>query len=104
MWVLYSLGRNPKVAERVRQEISSVSTEELTLDTFNSKLPYLSGVIRESLRIYPITAFINRILTRDAEMCGYHIPAGVSKIAYSSYGSMTDNLSTSYVLLKIKII
>ncbi|RXG53530.1 cytochrome, mitochondrial [Armadillidium vulgare] len=81
VWVLYSLGRNPKVAERVRQEISSVSTEELTLDTFNSKLPYLSGVIRESLRIYPITAFINRILTRDAEMCGYHIPAGTFVMA-----------------------
>lgn len=51
-WILYVLSQNPESQERLRTEIMEVQDERPSVETLNS-LPYLDGVIREVLRLYP---------------------------------------------------
>lgn len=42
-------------------------------------LPYLKGVVKEALRLYPVAPFQTRVLQRNTNLLGYEVPAGVSK-------------------------
>ncbi|KAB7505940.1 Cytochrome P450 10 [Armadillidium nasatum] len=92
-WAFYLLGRNPDVAERARKEILSVLEKEktLTLETL-AKIRYISGIIRETLRLYPTASFLTRKVAADTTLCGYSVPAGTMVISslYSMGRSPTN--------------
>uniref|UniRef100_A0A6A7FWF6 Cytochrome P450 49a1 n=2 Tax=Hirondellea gigas TaxID=1518452 RepID=A0A6A7FWF6_9CRUS len=79
-FTLYLLARNPskqrKLQMLIDQELGnqedggSLTTENLT------RLPYITHILKESLRLFPITTGTNRLLTEDLELSGYRIPAG----------------------------
>ncbi|EIW62555.1 cytochrome P450 [Trametes versicolor FP-101664 SS1] len=61
-WALYAFCKHPEVQRKLREELLAVENETPTMEDFNA-LPYLDGVIRETLRLYaPITQ-----LSREAK-------------------------------------
>jgi hypothetical protein len=47
----------------------------------------MKAVLKESLRLNPISVGIGRILAQDAVLSGYHVPKGVSMQVYSQGSS-----------------
>ncbi|KAJ6505338.1 cytochrome P450 [Mycena sanguinolenta] len=56
---LHALSIHPSVQARLRDELSSLATDEPTMDELNS-LPYLEKVVRETMRLYPPVGFSMR--------------------------------------------
>ena len=56
-WALYALTQNKDIQTKLRQEISNVSTDSPTMDDLNG-LPYLDAVVRETLRLYPVSSIL----------------------------------------------
>jgi hypothetical protein len=63
-WALYALSQNKDTQTRLREEISSISTDNPTMDDLNG-LPYMDAVVRETLRLYPAVAAILREAGKD---------------------------------------
>lgn len=74
------LAMHPDVQERVVEELRSVfdSQEQAVTPEIVSKLEYLSMVINETLRLFPITPLIAREVQRDLKLDKFEIPAGES--------------------------
>lgn len=75
-WAFYWIHKIPKVRTKLLAELS-----DITLDTDPNdiaKLPYLSAICSETLRIYPLVIFtFGRILKQPMEIMGYDLPSGV---------------------------
>lgn len=76
--VLYHTLKHPEVYKKLCVEIRSTLTLPVPFANAN-KLPYLSAVIQESLRMHPsVGMMLARLVpTGGATICGYTIPAGV---------------------------
>ena len=74
-WAFYWIDHFPKVREKLLQELNTIGVNP-DLSTV-AKLPYLTAVCQETLRIYPIamTAFV-RIVKTPIEIMGYELPEG----------------------------
>ena len=72
-WAFYWLDRSPEVREKLLAELASVGGDTSAI----AKLPYLTAVCSETLRIYPIaiSAFI-RTVRAPLEITGYQLPVG----------------------------
>ncbi len=82
-WALYEIFRNPDIAQRVHEELSTVPTRKaLTIDDITS-LTYLNGVVNETLRRYPVP-FIMRRTLKPVRLGRVELPAG-AEIVYSPY-------------------
>ena len=73
-WAMYWIHRTPAVRERLLAELND-------LDHFDpihiAKLPYLSAVCNESLRIYPVVIMTGpRAVKEPVELLGYPLEAG----------------------------
>lgn len=44
-------------------------------------MPYVKGVIKECLRLYPVAPFLSRVLDKDITLNGFRVPAGVSSLS-----------------------
>jgi cytochrome P450 len=73
-WALYELGRNPAVLTKLRAEVGGLgpgpSPEAV------AKLPYLSAVCNETLRLHTILGEVGRKLAAPFQLAGHTIPAG----------------------------
>ena len=74
-WMLYLLARNRKLQEEICEEVMSAANSEHIV-----QLPVLRGMLRETLRLYPVAPFLTRYLPQDSLIGGYHVPAGVRQI------------------------
>ena len=63
-WALYALSQNKHAQTKLREEISTISTDNPTMDDLNS-LPYMDAVVRETLRLYPALGSIQREARKD---------------------------------------
>ena len=74
-WAFYWIHKIPEVRTKLLAELS-----DITLDTDPSeiaKLPYLSAVCSETLRMYPLVLFtFSRTLKQPLQIMGYDLPAG----------------------------
>ncbi len=66
-WTWYLLAKNPKVAIRLREDLSE-----------DSESSYLDAVLSESLRLYPPAWILGRDTLRDLEVCGWRIRKGAT--------------------------
>ncbi|CAH6791018.1 Cyp11b3 [Phodopus roborovskii] len=74
---LFELARNPDVQQAVRRE--SLAAEAIIAanpQRVMSDLPLLQAALKETLRLYPVAAFLERILSSDLVLQNYHVPAG----------------------------
>ncbi len=71
-WAFYWIDHLPEVREKLLQELNTITNPDLSSV---AKLPYLTAVCQETLRIYPIamTAFV-RIVKTPIEIMGYELP------------------------------
>lgn len=72
----YELARHPEWRERARAESVALADEPLDL-TSVERLRTLDLVMRESLRLVTPVPTLPRTATRDTELLGFHVPAGV---------------------------
>ncbi|EDV98207.1 probable cytochrome P450 6t3 [Drosophila grimshawi] len=64
-FTLYELAKQPRLQQRLRQELHSAFGDSFNLSYETAvKLPYLKMVCLEALRLYPAAAFINRECTQ----------------------------------------
>jgi cytochrome P450 family 110 len=74
-WALYWIHTAPGVLDKVRWEIDELGPSPDSLEV--SKLPYLTAVCQETLRIYPVGLIsFPRIAKSPLEIAGYSLPKG----------------------------
>ncbi|BFZ18234.1 hypothetical protein BsWGS_21273 [Bradybaena similaris] len=89
-WALYSIAEHQDIQKRIQEELDNQMfgrTNEDVLWEDLTELPYLTMVIKESLRLHSPVPFIQRELTVDTDIDGYIAPAGtlVSVILYNAH-------------------
>lgn len=75
-WAIYWLLRDRTCLERLLAELDAAG-DRPDPETL-VRLPYLDGVVHETLRLYPIAPDARRLLGRPLEIGGYTLPAGIS--------------------------
>ena len=81
MFLLYELAKHPEIQERMYQEIRSTVQDRkhpTWEDIQNMKL--VRNSIKESMRLYLPVGVLPRILSEDAVLNGYQVPAGVRNL------------------------
>ncbi|ACK65183.1 cytochrome P450 [Rippkaea orientalis PCC 8801] len=74
-WGLYWLHRTPEVKEKLYQELTSLGESPDAMEIF--RLPYLTAVCNETLRISPVTMLtFPRVAEEPIELLGYKIEPG----------------------------
>lgn len=81
-WGLYWLHREPRVLNRLREELAPLGPDADPLAWAN--LPYLDAVVKETLRLWPVVTDINRVLARPMVLGSYELPAGTNIAASSA--------------------
>ncbi|XP_035825683.1 cytochrome P450 10, partial [Aplysia californica] len=89
-WCLYLLAKHPEVQERLLSEINAAADKngDVAADVL-CRLPLVKGVVKETLRMYPITYSTSRNMTEDTEIGGYNVPAG-THVQANLYGMYHD--------------
>jgi len=77
-WALYELGRHPAELEKLRAELDPLGPDPDPASVV--KLPYLSAVCNETLRLHTILSEVGRVLTAPLQVLGKTIPAGDSVV------------------------
>ncbi|MGL5874002.1 MAG: cytochrome P450 [Xenococcaceae cyanobacterium] len=73
-WALYWIHQQPKVYEKVLHELQSLNNPD---PIEIARLPYLTAVCQETLRIYPVVLFtFPRITLRSVNLRGYDVASG----------------------------
>ena len=82
-FTLYYLAVNPDVQDKLRAEINEAmesNARKKPLFEVAQNIEYLDCVIKESQRLCPAAALVNRECTEDFDLNGIHIPAGTEII------------------------
>ncbi len=78
-WAFYWVHSQPEVYHNLMDELATINPE--TDPTEIAKLPYLSAVVSESLRIYPSVIFaFGRTLKTPLEFMGYALEKGLTLV------------------------
>ncbi len=74
-WAVYWVHKQPEVYEKLMQELTTLEADA-DHGTI-SRLPYLTAVCQETLRIYPVIVFtFPRRTKQPVDLQGYHLEAG----------------------------
>lgn len=83
-WTLYLLSEHSAVRQQLLAELATVLAGRTpTLDDL-PRLPYLDGVLNESMRLYPPAWVISRTALEPFERDGYAFPAG-TRVLFSQW-------------------
>ncbi|MER6778713.1 MULTISPECIES: cytochrome P450 [unclassified Streptomyces] len=77
---LHLLARHPEQQARARAEISRVLGDRTPQAADLDRLPYLTQVLKEAMRLYPAAPVIGRSAVAATEVGGLTIPAGANVI------------------------
>ncbi|MGK7876784.1 MAG: cytochrome P450 [Xenococcaceae cyanobacterium] len=75
-WAFYWIHYLPEIRQKLMAELNSLN-DNADSNTI-TKLPYLSAIISETLRIYPVVVFVVRQLKEPFEIMGYTFEPGTS--------------------------
>jgi cytochrome P450 len=73
-WALYELGRHPALLAQLRAELDLAGPDAGPLQI--TRLPYLSAVCNETLRLHTLLAEVPRLCVAPLDCLGYTLPAG----------------------------
>ncbi|KAL0598590.1 Cytochrome P450 11B1, mitochondrial [Plecturocebus cupreus] len=77
LMTLFELARNPDVQQALRQEsLAAAASISEHPHKATTELPLLRAAVKESLRLYPVGPFLERVVGSDLVLQNYHIPAG----------------------------
>lgn len=79
-WTLFLLSQHPNIMHGVLDELDSVLGGDAPSIEQLSQLPLLEWVIKESMRLLPPVAWIQRIVSEPAELGNYEITPGSTVI------------------------
>ncbi|XP_016818890.1 cytochrome P450 11B2, mitochondrial isoform X1 [Cricetulus griseus] len=80
---LFELARNPDVQQALRQEsLAAEASIAANPQRALTDLPLLRATLKETLRLYPVGGFLERILSSDLMLQNYHVPAGTLVLLY----------------------
>ncbi|XP_076755223.1 cytochrome P450 family protein sad [Xylocopa sonorina] len=87
-WILLLLCNHPERQQELFEHVKVLSQKELLRSSL------LRGIIKESLRLYPIAPFISRYLPEDSVIGNYFVPKGeLLVLSLYSSGRNTANFS-----------
>jgi cytochrome P450 len=72
----YALATNPKVTERLHEELDRVLGGRIPTPDELRQLPYTLQVVKEVLRLYPAAPFYIRDAVAADRLAGFDVPAG----------------------------
>uniref|UniRef100_A0A1B0FV58 Cytochrome n=1 Tax=Lutzomyia longipalpis TaxID=7200 RepID=A0A1B0FV58_LUTLO len=77
-FLLYHISRNAEVQQKLFEECQKVLPEEDSNITENclQEIPYAKAVLKESLRLNPVSVGVGRVLGADTVLSGYVVPRG----------------------------
>ncbi|MGV9253894.1 cytochrome P450 [Streptomyces sp. NPDC003697] len=75
-FALHLLALHPKAQERAQTEVDDVLGCRAPAAADLDRLPYITMVLKEALRLYPSVAIMGRKAVTDTEIGGFRIPAG----------------------------
>jgi cytochrome P450 len=75
-WAAFMLSQLPPLAETIRTQTLAVAGARAVGQDELGKIAAARNVFRETLRLYPPLAFVSRVATRPATICGNAIGAG----------------------------
>ncbi len=74
-WAVYHICRHEEVKAKLLAELDSLSADAYAMQIF--KLPYLTAVCNETLRLTPVVINTSpRVTQEQVELCGYSLDAG----------------------------
>ncbi|GAP87193.1 putative cytochrome P450 3A13 [Rosellinia necatrix] len=85
-WASYLLAKHPHYQKILREEIRHALPADMAIDQsvdlagLLEPLPYLNGIMNETLRMYPTVPLTMRQAIRDTDLAGQPIPAGVTVV------------------------
>lgn len=85
IWAIYSMAKHPETQTRLRAEVRahlpspSAESSNVTSESIE-RMPYLSAVCRETLRVFPPIAMTIRVAVTDTSINGHFIPKGTTII------------------------
>ncbi|GEC07433.1 Epi-isozizaene 5-monooxygenase/(E)-beta-farnesene synthase [Streptomyces spinoverrucosus] len=89
MWLLQVLAEHPEHADRIRDEVESVTGGRPVGFADVRNLTHTNNVVVEAMRLRPAVWILTRRAVTDTELGGYRIPAGAD-IIYSPYAIQRD--------------
>lgn len=95
MWLLQVLTEHPEHADKVREEVESVTGGRPVAFDDVRKLTHTNNVVVEAMRLRPAVWILTRRAVADTELGGYRIPAGAD-IIYSPYAIQRDARSYAH--------
>ena len=91
-WSMFLLSQHPEVAQRLRQEIRKSGWQPGQEDETLFSLPYLDGVMRETLRLLRPAPFQRRKVAGHQALDGNELPQGSSVILSAWQTNRLDDL------------
>lgn len=89
-WTIAEIFNNPKILERLREEIDSVVEKtRLIQETDLPNLPYLQAVVKEGLRLHPPVPLVLRSFQEGCKIGGFDV-LEKTKLVVNSYAVMRD--------------
>ncbi|KAM5280710.1 cytochrome P450 11B2, mitochondrial-like [Ctenodactylus gundi] len=77
LMTLFELARNPDVQQALRQEsLAAQASISENPQRATTELPLLRAALKETLRLYPVGIFLERVLSSDTVLHNYRVPAG----------------------------
>ncbi|MEV6953380.1 cytochrome P450 [Streptomyces sp. NPDC051183] len=77
---LHLLARHPELQTRAREEVSRVLGDRAPQASDLDRLPYLTQVLKEAMRLYPAAPVIGRQAVAACDIGGHTVPAGATVI------------------------
>ncbi|HSQ39191.1 MAG TPA: cytochrome P450, partial [Anaerolineales bacterium] len=75
-WTIFLLSRHPEALKRVLEELDGAMGGKDPTPEAVEKLPYLVGVIKEGMRLFPAGTWTGRLAMREFELDGHPLPKG----------------------------
>ncbi|XP_065149745.1 cytochrome P450 27C1 [Paramisgurnus dabryanus] len=88
-WSAYLLARHPMVQEQIFEEVDRVLGGRVPVGEDVANLPLIRGLVKETLRLFPVLPGNGRITQNDLIVGGYFIPKG-TQLALCHYSTSMD--------------
>lgn len=77
-WTLFLLAQHPQAMQRLHRELSQELTGEFPTPAQFDRLPWTDAVIKESMRLMPASAYLQRTTAEPSQLGPFDLPKGAA--------------------------